>query len=260
MLILLVFYVLLFPARVLATCYNPDGSVQDGESYKPCIAIDGSKTMCCALNRTNPSGGLLSDGWTADICLGNGLCQNIVNGTGDDGESWSLGSTYWRDQCWTSDWNSSGNCLNYCMGEETSHMTPCDGTKNSSTWCCGDDNTACCGTSSAITISQYFGDYDPSSTRQESTSRSSSGMSTGTKAAIGLGVALGVTLVASACAIFLLWRQRNQLRMQSMNPQPGYHRNVAKPQELMESSGVSGVFSQEMPNRDVLELPATGAK
>ncbi|KAJ5722987.1 hypothetical protein N7488_001022 [Penicillium malachiteum] len=265
---LLILSVLLFPARILAACYNPDGSVQDGEAYKPCIAIDGAKTMCCALNRTNPSGGLLSAGWTADLCLGNGLCQNVVNGTDDGGGSYALGSTYWRDQCWTSDWNSSGNCLNYCMGEMTSEMTPCDGTKNSSTWCCGNNNTTCCGTSS-ITISQYFGDYDPSQTRQEifpspssssnssSSSSSSSGMSSGTKAAIGLGVVLGVTLFASACAIILLVRQRNQLRSQSMNSQPGYHRKVTNPQELMESSG--GI-SSEMPNRDVPELPSTSTE
>lgn len=112
----LAFCLLLLPIRVLSTCYNPDGSVADDHAYQPCIAINGAKSMCCALNRTNPSGGHLSNGWVADLCLENGLCQNVVNVTEDGGDNYALSSTFWRDQCWSPDWNSSGNCLNYCMG------------------------------------------------------------------------------------------------------------------------------------------------
>ena len=117
---LLVSVVSLFFTQVLSTCYNPDGTPELEAAYKPCIAFDGAKTMCCALNRTNPSGGLLSDGWTRDNCLWNGLCENVVNTTNDSGDGYTLEYSYWRDQCWTSDWNSSGNCLNYCMGQNVS--------------------------------------------------------------------------------------------------------------------------------------------
>lgn len=106
----------LLQVGVLSTCYNPDGSVQEDQAYKPCIAIEGAKTMCCALNRTNPSGGLYSEGWTADLCLGNGLCANLGSQT-SDGET-DVTTVYWRDQCWTSDWNNTGNCLNFCMEAE----------------------------------------------------------------------------------------------------------------------------------------------
>ena len=64
--------------------------------------------MCCATNRTNPSGGSLSDGPTADMCLESGLCMNA--GKHKDGTAYV---DYWRDQCTSSDW-ASGGCLDVC--------------------------------------------------------------------------------------------------------------------------------------------------
>lgn len=37
-------------------------------------------------------------------------------------------------------------------------MTPCDRTRNSTTWCCG-DSTECCGTQDAITIAPVLGEH-----------------------------------------------------------------------------------------------------
>jgi hypothetical protein len=68
--------------------------------------------MCCATNRTNPSGGDANEGYTADTCLQNGLCMNIQNGGNV--------TTYWREMCTSTDWSTGGKCLDVCADEAVS--------------------------------------------------------------------------------------------------------------------------------------------
>ncbi|RHZ54242.1 uncharacterized protein CDV56_106262 [Aspergillus thermomutatus] len=103
--------ILLQPSPVSSLCYYPNGTADD--NYQPCNNVKGVNSMCCALDRPNASGGPDSKGWTADICLENGLCQNIV-------QRMSTGQmvyTYWRTLCTSTDWSTNG-CLNVCTGGE----------------------------------------------------------------------------------------------------------------------------------------------
>lgn len=144
-------------------------------------------------------------------------------------------------------------------------MTPCDGTKNSSTWCCGLSNKACCGTSSAIKLAQIFGDYSPSSNHSTSnsqnaaTSHSSSKMSKNTQIAIGLGVALGVMIIISGLALFFLWRQKNRKYGQDGLP-TGFHRQVERVQELNSGTTPSQNISECPAEQPALELPGNNFK
>ena len=109
-------------------------------------------------------------------------------------------------------------------------VTPC-GDISSTTYCCGGNNTNCCNTPGAITIAAVIG---PTSTTSSSASSStsttspnpslvsntSSGLSGGAKAGIGIGAALG----GIACLVFLLWvvmrvRKRGSRRTQGSNEQ-----------------------------------------
>lgn len=49
--------------------------------YQPCPGTDGSTTICCAIGRSNPPWGNISQGYTQDDCLPNGLCQNRLTET-----------------------------------------------------------------------------------------------------------------------------------------------------------------------------------
>jgi len=142
-------------------CFNPDGSIAPNPPFIPCDQTKGSIGMCCAKNRSNPSGGSLSDGFTEDICLFNGLCQNNFETTDSNGQL-VPGTTFWRESCTSS--NGSG-CLSVCSddddGNGDAQVTPCDGSSFSEQWCCG-SNTDCCGTSNAITIPQIFRASGPS--------------------------------------------------------------------------------------------------
>ena len=107
------FTLLIFAPLGITTvpCYYPDRfSVDPSDlSTQPCKYSNGGTYMCCATNRTNPFGGNISVGLTADHCLPNGLCLNsIINSDG------SHTLTYWRDTCTASDW-STGGCLNVCL-------------------------------------------------------------------------------------------------------------------------------------------------
>jgi hypothetical protein len=110
---ILIFYLL--TAVNSFVCYYPDGHSEQSLVYQPCPGSNGGTGMCCATNRTNPSGGHLSAGLTADMCLENGLCMNTH--TTDDG---SVSTDYWRDQCTVSDW-SSGRCLDVCSNGMVCH-------------------------------------------------------------------------------------------------------------------------------------------
>jgi hypothetical protein len=96
-------------------CYKPDGTAADSE-YVPCQSSGVS--MCCALDRSNPSGGLLSNGYTVDICLENGLCRNNFETTNSNGQL-TRGTTFWRESCSSSNWSE---CLNLCANEEVRRL------------------------------------------------------------------------------------------------------------------------------------------
>lgn len=91
-----------------ATCYDLDGSIVTDPAFQPCNAIEGAVTVCCATNRTNHFGGSSSDGITADQCLPNGLCHNIIIFSPSSTEE-----RYWRNGCSTSPVDSV-HCLDVC--------------------------------------------------------------------------------------------------------------------------------------------------
>ena len=97
-------------------CYVPNGSAVlnwgPNSAFQPCShdPSDPLSTICCALNRANPSGGSIFYGPTQDICLPSGLCQNIlIDANGDTVYE------YWRDYCTVDDYTSS-KCLDVCTG------------------------------------------------------------------------------------------------------------------------------------------------
>ncbi|KAJ5687103.1 hypothetical protein N7536_009722 [Penicillium majusculum] len=212
--------------------------------------------MCCASNRSNPAGGSSANGLTTDECLANGLCMNVLTYRNSAGES-STNTTYWRNQCTISDWKNNG-CLNVCTKGSTpsggsdfsAKMTSCDGTANSTTWCCGDDSS-CCNTSSAITIAQKLGEHSststslliPSSTSTSlissltssstSSSSSSSQLSGGAIAGIAVGSVLGaIAFLAIIYFSFVRWKKK---RIQRENEAEGLAINLrpgSRPQEL----------------------------
>lgn len=115
-------------------------------------------------------------------------------------------------------------------------MTPCDGTPNSETWCCGLDNTACCGTPDAITLAA-FGATSTTTTTTTTASTSISalatgspvisnepeikysagtGLSDGAKASISVDAAVGGIAVIAALA-FLFVRRRRQSKTGGVN-------------------------------------------
>lgn len=98
-------------ATVKVACYFPDGDSVSNLTYQPCNNIGGVTSMCCALNRTNPSGGNVTDGAPADKYLPNGLCEYVFVST-DNGTTTT--QTAWIRYCCTdASWNSAG-CLKFC--------------------------------------------------------------------------------------------------------------------------------------------------
>lgn len=201
----------LFPI-VSCMCYSSNGSAVlnwgPDSVYQPC-SNDSSNplsTICCAINRSNPSGGNIANGFTQDICLPSGLCQNIlVDANGDTVYA------YWRDFCTVNDYKSS-KCLDVCTGNGqeasaggTAELTPCGINDTVTKWCCGHNNTACCFEDSAQNIPVFLGISSTTSTptsasitttspppTASSSTSSNSGLTTGDKAGIGVGVASGV--------------------------------------------------------------------
>ena len=105
-------------ATVSATCYWPTGNAtydRDAYEHIPCSNDTTSplQTICCALNRTNISGGDKLQGRTSDVCLPNGICQNKVLDHG------TLQTSYWRETCTEKDWKK-GLCLDVCADDWTS--------------------------------------------------------------------------------------------------------------------------------------------
>jgi len=103
---------------VSATCYWPPGNEtydRDLYEHRPCSNDTTSplNTICCALNRTNISGGDKLNGRTNDECLPNGICRNRVLDHG------TMQTSYWRETCTSKDWKT-GLCLDVCADNWTS--------------------------------------------------------------------------------------------------------------------------------------------
>jgi len=112
---LLLLTILALCALANALCYYPDGRSQTSDEYRECPYLNGTISMCCATNRNIPSGGNFSEGYTADGCLSNGLCQNKAEITNNDGSTFTA-TTYWREMCSMPDYGNSG-CLDVCTND-----------------------------------------------------------------------------------------------------------------------------------------------
>lgn len=94
-------------------------------------------------------------------------------------------------------------------------MTPCSGYGNSTTWCCGAGNTACCGEVGAITIAATVGPSFTSSSTVSSTTTSSTASSSvgptstgdGTALSVGAEAGIGVSVSLAGLAILggIIW-------------------------------------------------------
>jgi hypothetical protein len=107
--------ILLDPRMVEARCFHPNGTQTTDLYHAPC-SNDSSNplsTICCAVERANPAQGLSTDGFTRDICLDNGICQNSWRANRNDPQ---VTISYYREECTVQDWRS-GKCLNVCVGE-----------------------------------------------------------------------------------------------------------------------------------------------
>ncbi|GAQ10249.1 hypothetical protein ALT_7570 [Aspergillus lentulus] len=265
-------------APVFSTCYYPNGTADD--NYQQCNRVQGVNGMCCALDRPNSPGGPDSKGYTADICLENGLCQNIV-------QKMSTGQmvyTYWRTLCTSTDWSTNG-CLNVCTQGEvypghTVPLTPCENSPGSRTWCCGQNNTACCGTSEAIILapmlavgllaptssvaSTSVSTASPSSASPATTAASvpttaisasasqprDSSLSTGVKVGIGIGVGVGSVVVFGSLAVLLVrWRRR----LVSRRPFPFSGLGIISRGQVQEKAADGPLTRHELSGRNVVE-------
>lgn len=128
-----------------AQCFFLDGSQVTQPDFVPCNATPGAVSMCCGLNRSSgqSSGGLLGSGLTPqtvpDVCLPNGLCQSLVV---DNQGNQQL--QFVRESCSRSDWVG---CLKSVCPRVTASdiaMTACASTNQTTQWCCGVGNAACC--------------------------------------------------------------------------------------------------------------------
>ncbi|KAF2741836.1 hypothetical protein M011DRAFT_462947 [Sporormia fimetaria CBS 119925] len=122
---------ILHQAASQSQCLTPDGHININPDFVPCP----NSSVCCALNRPNVPGGDVKDGGTRDECLPSGLCENrgVRNGVAVQ--------TWWRNFCVEgAQWNNID-----CPASDPGNiqMTPCDGTRDSEKWCCG-ETTDCC--------------------------------------------------------------------------------------------------------------------
>jgi hypothetical protein len=189
--------------HVQAQCYLPNGTVTTDLYHNRCTNDTSNplNTICCAVDRAPLPGTYTENGYTKDECLDSGICRNRYEDA--DGRR---GVTYWREECTEKDWRS-GKCLNVCTDDVslvhyttprpnkreslklppeqeadvrqvnggTHEMTPCDGTANSTTWCCG--NSASCCETLPITIAAKFGVIPSTSTSSATATPSTSAAS-----------------------------------------------------------------------------------
>ncbi|RAL03510.1 uncharacterized protein BO80DRAFT_376540 [Aspergillus ibericus CBS 121593] len=126
-------------------CFAPDGAPVTSSLYQPCISITGVHSMCCRLNAANP-----------ETCDPSGLCISSQTTTTGTGTSGTTTTSYYREFCTDSSWNST-NCLprNICGDANSGNsnwsyqLTPC----GNSLWCCG-SSTACCSTGQAFKLNR----------------------------------------------------------------------------------------------------------
>lgn len=106
-----------FVASTHADCRHPNGNIQTDAYHAPCSEALGNplNTMCCAIDRPNPSGGYSADGLAADLCLPNGLCQQ--KWTPDENSTTRI--EYYREECTVEGWKN-GSCLSVCLSNSVS--------------------------------------------------------------------------------------------------------------------------------------------
>ncbi|CAD0094958.1 unnamed protein product [Aureobasidium mustum] len=234
-----IFYALAVLSAVDAsqTCYALNGDAVSYD-YVPCNQFSGATSYCCGANRS-----LDNLSFTPDKCLTDGLCLAVAQVNGR--EKW----TYFRESCSSPDWPTA-NCLrDVCTSPNendangNAFMTPCDNITYSNTWCCGDNNTACCGTDSAITLAVTLGatatlsstssspttatlsstssspttasSTATASASASSTSSTDSSLSIGAQAGIGIGATIaGLSLVS----LGVLWFMRRRRASRSTSP------------------------------------------
>ncbi|KAF2152072.1 hypothetical protein K461DRAFT_294924 [Myriangium duriaei CBS 260.36] len=206
------------------SCSMPNGNSQPND-YNPCYPFHTGGSFCCD---TQPSG----NGTGHDTCLSNGLCKWTENGD----VSW------WREGCSNSSWPSDWCLRDVCgKGDQltingNAELTPCDGTATSTSWCCGHNNTACCGkggpeevilsatlaglaawqasstasaSSATSTPSSSASTTPPPSSTPSDSAKSSKGLSTGAKAGIGIGAAVGgLALIGTLAFILVVLRRK----------------------------------------------------
>jgi hypothetical protein len=107
--------ILLNPRIVEAGCFHPNGTQTTDLYHAPCSndISNPLSTICCAVERANPAQGLSTDGFSRDICLDNGICQNSWRVNRTDPKVYT---SYWREECTVQDWRS-GKCLSVCVNE-----------------------------------------------------------------------------------------------------------------------------------------------
>jgi hypothetical protein len=273
-------------------CFFANGtSLPDASPYDqtaPCKE-DGLTTICCALNRSNKPGGNLRDGYPADECLPNGLCQNRLVENGE------MKTQYWLNFCTDSDY-TSGKCLDLCREYRepggSAQITPCDGSNTSERWCCGSKTTCCTNNIDVIELPAVFNgravtlSNKPASTRTTSTGTSTpaavttssntspssssasqsaqsekKGLSSGAKAGIGVGVTLGVfALFGAAFFVFkaLSWRKKGRMADANASGENSYPPSYPPDKyQHVESLSAESAPVELAPDSVVTELPVT---
>jgi hypothetical protein len=102
----------LFFRGISATCYRPDYALQTNPVFMACDSRQGQISSCCALNRTSDTGPV-----PRDICLPNGLCQNIATISGQ------TQVTYWRGSCSDNSWPKEDCLMGVCMGASVRQLS-----------------------------------------------------------------------------------------------------------------------------------------
>ncbi|KAJ4332769.1 hypothetical protein N0V87_008127 [Didymella glomerata] len=289
-------------AAAQGKCRFPNGTLLPDDPawniYQPCLAENGPVTTCCALARSNPPYGNISLEYTQDECLPNGVCMNRI--TSNEGERLT---TWFIDYCTEGGQEDEATkCANVCSTgnqELTAKITPCDGTKNSTKWCCGGSTDCCSGdsnikpvelaqilgavsssvvsgitsaTSSATSIGSQASASGAASSAPTAANTQSSGpqgLRGGAIAGIVVGALVGLALVAAA---LFFARRASQKKKARYGPPPGteHPQPVEAPayspgperQEM--SSTVKYAHVAEMPGPPPIELqgdaPAYAAK
>ncbi|KAF2737742.1 hypothetical protein EJ04DRAFT_95922 [Polyplosphaeria fusca] len=202
----------LFFSMSQSQCFHPNGTETTDAFHAPCSNDTASPLahVCCAWQRPIPFGADGTQGFTADKCLSNGLCQNNAMD-----ENRNVRTEYWREECTEQGWKE-GACPTFCIngsdGIGNVRMTPCDGTSTSERWCCG-DSISCCGVDNNVNLqivaatlgaptttaisslplpsASSTSIIPTSSTTNVPSAASSSELSTGAKAGIGVCAAVG---------------------------------------------------------------------